>query len=80
MRKNDPAHGGSASGALFAERHVYMRSGAESHYVVLTRPLQIGVVIGGALILAALAFAGGSAIVSRFAAIERDARSRASRW
>ena len=71
MRKNDPAHGGSASGALFAERHVYMRSGAESRYVVLTRPLQIGVVIGGALILAALAFAGGSAIVSRLAAIEQ---------
>ena len=71
VRKNDPAHGGSASGALFAERHVYMRSGAESRYVVLTRPLQIGVVIGGALILAALAFAGGSAIVSRLAAIEQ---------
>ena len=71
MRKNDPAHGGSASGALFAERHVYMRSGAESRYVVLTRPLQIGVVMGGALILAALAFAGGSAIVSRLAAIEQ---------
>ena len=42
VRKNDPVHGGSASGALFAERHVYMRSGAESRYVVLTRPLQIG--------------------------------------
>ena len=40
-------------------------------YVVLTRPLQIGVVIGGALTLAAFAFAGYSAIVGRLAAIEQ---------
>jgi hypothetical protein len=48
-----------------------LRSGAESHYVVLTRLLQIGVMILGALILAAFAFAGYSAIAGRFAAIEQ---------
>jgi hypothetical protein len=71
VRKNDAVPGSSTFGAWFAERHVYLRSGAGSHYVVLTRPLQIGVMILGALILAAFAFAGYSAIVGRFAAIEQ---------
>jgi hypothetical protein len=71
VRKNNAAPGGSTFGAWFAERHVYLRSGAGSHYVVLTRSLQIGAMILGALILAAFAFAGYSAIAGRFAAIEQ---------
>ena len=71
MRKNDAAHGASTFGELFAARHVYLRSGAASQYVVLSRPLQIGVVVGGALTLAAFACAGYSAIAGRLAAIEQ---------
>jgi hypothetical protein len=46
VRKNDAGHGASTFGELFATRHVYLRSGAASQYVVLSRPLQIGVVVG----------------------------------
>ena len=38
---------------LFAERQVHMRSGNESRYVVLSRPLQIGVAAGFLAILGA---------------------------
>jgi chromosome segregation ATPase len=47
---------------LFAERQVHMRSGDESRYVVISRPLQIGVAAGFLAILALLATASYNAI------------------
>jgi chromosome segregation ATPase len=47
---------------LFAERQVHMRSGDESRYVVLSRPLQIGVAAGLLAVLALLAIASYNAI------------------
>jgi hypothetical protein len=47
---------------LFAERQVHMRSGDESRYIVLSRPLQIGVAAGLLAVLALLAIASYHAI------------------
>jgi DNA repair exonuclease SbcCD ATPase subunit len=68
MRNDDPARSSSALHDLFAERQVYLRSGPNSHYVVLSRPLQIGVTIGLILIVAWLALASYSSVAKRFEA------------
>ena len=47
---------------LFAERQVHMRSGNESRYVVLSRPLQIGVAVALLAILGLFATASYNAI------------------
>ena len=59
---------------LFAERQVHMRTGDESRYVVLSRPLQIGVAAGFLAILAVLGVASYNAIASH---LERVAQQRA---
>jgi hypothetical protein len=72
VRDNNAAHGGSALGPWFAERHVYLRSGSHGHYVVLSRSLQIGVTLGVALVLAGLVAAGYNAIASHLHAGEQQ--------
>ena len=59
---------------LFAERQVHMRSGDESRYVVLSRPLQIGVAAGFLAILGLLATASYNAIAKH---LELAAQQRA---
>lgn len=59
---------------LFAERQVHMRSGHESRYVVLSRPLQIGVAAGLLAILGLLATASYNAIAKH---LELAAQERA---
>ena len=66
MRKNETARRKGIFGDLFAERQVYLRSGLTSRYVVLSRPLQIGVAIGMGLVIAWLAVASYSSIAKRF--------------
>ena len=66
MRKNESARRKGMFEDLFAERQVYLRSGLTSRYVVLSRPLQIGVAIGMGLLIAWLAVASYSAIAKRF--------------
>ena len=70
MRKDDDARRSSAFEDLFAERQVYLRSGFTSRYVVLSRPLQIAVTIGVGLIVAGLAYAFYSSVVSQLEAGE----------
>jgi hypothetical protein len=72
VRDHNIAHGAPALGAWFAERHVYLRSGSDSRYLVLSRSLQIGVTIAVALVLAGLVVAGYNAIASHLAAIEQQ--------
>jgi chromosome segregation ATPase len=50
--------------SLFAERHVYMRSGFDGRYVAVSRPLQISVAVGAAIVAAWLALASYGAIVN----------------
>jgi hypothetical protein len=59
--------GRRAAWDLFAERHVHLRSGGESRYVVLSRPLQIGVSAAALTILALLGVASYSAIAKHLA-------------
>ena len=59
---------------LFAERQVHMRSGNESRYLVLSRPLQIGVAAGFLAILGLLATASYNAIAKH---LELAAQQRA---
>jgi TolA-binding protein len=59
---------------LFAERQVHMRSGNESRYVVLSRPLQIGVAVALLAILGLLATASYNAIAKH---LELAAQERA---
>ena len=66
MRKNETARRKGIFGDLFAERQVYLRSGLTSRYVVLSRPLQIGVAIGMGLVIAWLAVASYSSIAKHF--------------
>ncbi len=66
MRKDDTAHRSGMFEDLFAERQVYLRSGLTSRYVVLSRPLQIGVTIAMGLIIAWLAYASYSAVAKHF--------------
>jgi len=68
MRKSEAPRRSSAFEGLFAERQVYLRSGLTSRYVVLSRPLQIAVTIGVGLVVAGLAFASYSSVVSHLAA------------
>ncbi len=68
MRNDDPAGSSSALHDLFAERQVYLRSGPNSQYVVLSRPLQIGVTVGLILIVAWLALASYSSVAKRLEA------------
>lgn len=59
---------------LFAERQIYLRSGEDSRYVVLSSRLQIGVTVGALLIVAGLALAsyGYLAQRSQLAAQDRE--------
>jgi chromosome segregation ATPase len=66
MRKHEMARRNGIFEDLFAERQVYLRSGLTSRYVVLSRPLQIGVTIAMGLIIAWLAYASYSAIARHF--------------
>ncbi len=66
MRKNETARRKGIFEDLFAERQVYLRSGLTSRYVVLSRPLQIGVAIGMGLVIAWLAVASYSSIAKHF--------------
>jgi chromosome segregation ATPase len=70
MRKSEVPRRSSAFEDLFAERQVYLRSGLTSRYVVVSRPLQIAVTIGVGLIVAGLAFASYSSVVSHLEAAE----------
>ncbi|HSA81818.1 MAG TPA: hypothetical protein VLE23_13465 [Geminicoccaceae bacterium] len=70
MRKSEAPRRSSAFEDLFAERQVYLRSGLTSRYVALSRPLQIAVTIGVGLIVAGLAFASYSSVVSHLEAGE----------
>lgn len=58
---------------LFAERQVYVRSGSEGHYVLLTRPLQLAV--GAAVLLAVvwLAAASYGALTGRLTIAQQEA-------
>jgi chromosome segregation ATPase len=71
MHKDDAAHRTSTFRRLFAERHVYLRSGSDSRYVVLSRLLQVGVVIGLVLIVGGLAFTGYAAITNHLETVEQ---------
>ncbi|MEM7025702.1 MAG: hypothetical protein AAF637_24435 [Pseudomonadota bacterium] len=51
---------------VFAERQVHIRSGAQSQYVVLSRPLQIGVAAGCLGVVALLAVVSYAAITRQF--------------
>jgi chromosome segregation ATPase len=66
MRKDEMARRRGIFGDLFAERQVYLRSGLTSRYVVLSRPLQVGVTIAMGLIIAWLAYASYSAVAKHF--------------
>jgi predicted nucleic acid-binding Zn-ribbon protein len=66
MRRHGMARRGGRFGELFAERQVYLRSGLTSHYIVLSRRLQIGVTVAIGLIIAATGWASYSAIVQHF--------------
>jgi hypothetical protein len=59
---------------LFAERQVHIRSGDESRYVVLSRPLQIGVAAGFLALLGLLAIASYNAVAKH---LELVAQQRA---
>ncbi len=73
MRKDATARRSGLFEDLFAERQVYLRSGLTSRYVVLSRPLQVGVAIAMGLIIAWLAYASYSAIARQ---IELAGQSR----
>jgi DNA repair exonuclease SbcCD ATPase subunit len=66
MRKDEMARPSGMFEDLFAERQVYLRSGLTSRYVVLSRPLQIGVTIAMGLVIAWLAYASYSAVAKHF--------------
>jgi chromosome segregation ATPase len=70
MRESEAARRSSTFEDWFAERQVYLRSGLTSRYVVLSRPLQIGVTIGAGLIVVGLALASYSSIVNHLEATE----------
>jgi hypothetical protein len=59
--------GRRAAWDLFSERQVHMRTGEESRYVVLSRPLQIGVAAGFLAVVALLAIASYTAIAKHVA-------------
>lgn len=50
--------------SLFAERHVYIRSGFEGRYVAVSRSLQISVTLGAVVVAAWLALASYETIVN----------------
>jgi hypothetical protein len=64
--------GRRAAWDLFAERHVHMRSGGESRYVVLSRPLQIGVSAAVLAFLALLGVASYNAIAKHLALLAQE--------
>ena len=57
---------------LFAERQVHIRSGEESRYVVVSRPLQIGVATGFLALLALLGLASYHAIATNIALVAQE--------
>jgi hypothetical protein len=73
MRMHGPARRSGMFEEWFAERQVYLRSGLRSHYVVLSRPLQIGVAIAMVALIGWSAWASYSALAERF---ELAAQSR----
>jgi DNA repair exonuclease SbcCD ATPase subunit len=64
MHEHAAAHRPSPLETLFAERHVYIRSGFDGHYVALSRPLQISVALGVVAAVAWLALASYGAIAN----------------
>lgn len=72
MRRQRTERRPSVLQRLFAERQVYLRSGSESRYVVISRSLQMGVTLVALLALAGLAFASYSSIVNHLEAAERS--------
>lgn len=57
---------------LFAERQVHIRNGSESHYVALSRPLQIGVAAGCLAALVLLVLATYNAVAKHLALTKQD--------
>jgi chromosome segregation ATPase len=57
---------------LFAERQIYLRSGEDSRYVVLSRRLQIGVTVGAVLLIGSLALASYGYLAQRSRVAEQD--------
>ncbi|MGH6915477.1 MAG: hypothetical protein ACREH3_17450, partial [Geminicoccales bacterium] len=72
MRKDRSARRTSFWQQLFAERQIYLRSGEDSRYVVLSRRLQIGVTIGSLVLVGALALASYGYLSQRFRIVEQD--------
>lgn len=72
MRQDDSSRRSSLFQNLFAERQVYLRSGPASRYVVISRPLQIGVTLGLLLVLGWLAFASYSSVARHLEAVEQS--------
>jgi chromosome segregation ATPase len=64
MHEDAAAHRPSLLQTLFAERHVYIRSGVDGRYVALSRPLQISVALGVVAAVAWLALASYGAIAN----------------
>lgn len=72
MRQEDPSRRPSLFEHLFAERQLYMRSGMESRYVTLSRPLQVGVALGMVAVVAWLAIASYGAVAKHLEAAEQS--------
>jgi hypothetical protein len=70
--RNDATTRRSPLQDLFAERQEHIRNGGESHYVVLSRPLQIGVAAGCLAALVLLAFATYNAVTKHLALTQQD--------
>lgn len=72
MRQDHASRRPSLFQRLFAERQVYLRSGQDSRYVVLSRPFQIGVTLAILVVIGGLAFASYSAVANHLEAMERS--------
>lgn len=72
MRKREAARPESTLGELFAERQAYLRNGTSSRYVVLSRSLQIGVVVALCLVVGWLGFASYSSVAKHLQTVEQD--------
>lgn len=72
MRRDETARRPSVLQRLFAERHVYLRSGRESSYVRISSGLQLAVTLLFLLALAALAATSYSSVASHLEAAERS--------
>jgi predicted RNase H-like nuclease (RuvC/YqgF family) len=72
MRKDPSARRTPFWQQLFAERQIYLRSGEDSRYVVLSRRLQIGVTVGAVLLIGSLALASYGYLSQRFGVVEQN--------